>query len=343
MNEPIKYIAKVEIKNLWGRYDIEWNLDPSVNVLSGINGSGKSTVLNCILNLVVPENRRDEMLADTVSVTFNNNSKIEYQIFKNTVGNLEILAQDDNYVYELLSSIKKEKGEEYKKIVAIDYPYITLDNKPLNEKIIDELYNHVIFAAIKSFDKPINPNASPDVHIKTELDRDIFELQRFYLDYQLNIGKKAFEIITKNAPNAHDEVLLVKEQQERLIEIIDLLFKTTGKSVDRNSNELAFIIGGRRLTPYQLSSGEKQILKIFLRVLIQNNRPTILFMDEPEISLHLDWQRKLIQYIKELNPNVQIILATHSPGIILEGWSDKVSEMSDLITHDRQAKLENAK
>jgi hypothetical protein len=42
MNEPIKYIAKVEIKNLWGRYDIEWNLDPSVNVLSGINGNNST-------------------------------------------------------------------------------------------------------------------------------------------------------------------------------------------------------------------------------------------------------------------------------------------------------------
>jgi predicted ATP-dependent endonuclease of OLD family len=76
-----------------------------------------------------------------------------------------------------------------------------------------------------------------------------------------------------------------------------------------------------------------------MTVLVQDNHQSILFMDEPEISLHLDWQRKLIQYIKELNPNVQIILATHSPGIILEGWRDKVSEMSDLITLDRQEKL----
>jgi predicted ATP-dependent endonuclease of OLD family len=53
-------------------------------------------------------------------------------------------------------------------------------------------------------------------------------------------------------------------------------------------------------------------------------------MDEPEISLHLDWQRKLIGYIRELNPNVQIIMSTHSPGIIIEGWQDKVFEVSDI-------------
>ena len=57
-------------------------------------------------------------------------------------------------------------------------------------------------------------------------------------------------------------------------------------------------------------------------------------MDEPEISLHFDWQKKLIQYIREINPNAQIILATHSPAVVIEGWRDKVSDVRDLITGD---------
>jgi len=65
--------------------------------------------------------------------------------------------------------------------------------------------------------------------------------------------------------------------------------------------------------------------------LVQDNKNAILFMDEPELSLHFDWQKKLIEYIRQLNPNVQIILATHSPAIIMEGWMDKVSDVSDLI------------
>ena len=75
MNEPIKYIAKVEIKNLWGRYDIVWNLDPSVNVLSGINGSGKSTVLNCIGLIMVTNVLIGKFLekVDSVIITLNNN------------------------------------------------------------------------------------------------------------------------------------------------------------------------------------------------------------------------------------------------------------------------------
>jgi ABC-type lipoprotein export system ATPase subunit len=304
MNEPIKYIAKVEIKNLWGRYDIEWNLDPSVNVLSGINGSGKSTVLNCIGLIIGTNVLVEEFLekVDLVTITLNNNK------------------------------IFTSNGREI------------MSNKKLRVNQVNiEVFKSLNLDFINTFDQPLNQNASPNEKVKTKLDKDIFNLQKKYLDYQLNIGKKAFEIVSKNGKNTNEEVLKVKKQHNRFLEIIDLLFADTDKKVDRENNELMFLSGKDKLTPYQLSSGEKQMIIILLTVLVQDNKPSILFMDEPEISLHLDWQRKLIQYIKELNPNVQIILATHSPGIILEGWSDKVSEMSDLITLDRQAKLENAK
>ena len=46
--------------------------------------------------------------------------------------------------------------------------------------------------------------------------------------------------------------------------------------------------------------------------------PHLLFMDEPEASLHIEWQQKLIGMIRNLNPNVQLILTTHSPAVIME-------------------------
>ena len=87
---------------------------------------------------------------------------------------------------------------------------------------------------------------------------------------------------------------------------------------------------GETLVPYQLSSGEKQILAILLTVLVEDQKPYVLFMDEPEVSLHIEWQKKLIDLILELNPSVQIILTTHSPAVIMNGWMDKVTEVSDI-------------
>ncbi|MFT4759562.1 MAG: putative ATP-dependent endonuclease of OLD family [Paraglaciecola sp.] len=51
MSEEIKYIKKVKISKLWGHLDIECELNADVNVLAGINGSGKSTILNSIHSL----------------------------------------------------------------------------------------------------------------------------------------------------------------------------------------------------------------------------------------------------------------------------------------------------
>ena len=46
MEQQANYIQQIEIRGLWDRYDITWNLRPDVNILSGINGIGKSTILN---------------------------------------------------------------------------------------------------------------------------------------------------------------------------------------------------------------------------------------------------------------------------------------------------------
>ena len=91
---------------------------------------------------------------------------------------------------------------------------------------------------------------------------------------------------------------------------------------------------GETLTPYQLSSGEKQMLVILLTVLVEDQLPYVLFMDEPEVSLHVEWQKRLIDLILSLNPNVQIILTTHSPAVVMNGWMDKVTEVSDIVNDE---------
>ncbi|MDI9868469.1 AAA family ATPase [Flectobacillus roseus] len=347
MNEPIKYIKKVEIKNLWGRYDLEWNLDPSVNVLSGINGSGKSTILGCIASIVKKGTLDPELKGkkiNQIGIIFNNDDEITFRRVKDSIKNLQLTANDDKGVYGLISELREKEGENYKNIKTVEFGVTSFENASFNSKNLPELLE---FDVISTFDKLLNQNDSPHANVRTELDKDIFFLTQKYLAYQNNILNRTVKVLSNG--NVADLELInnITHKRERFLDIIDTLFKDTGKKVDRNidgnNTDIAFVNETDTLTPYQLSSGEKQIIVILLTVLVQDNKPAILFMDEPEISLHIDWQRKLIQYIKELNPNVQIILATHSPGIILEGWTDKVFEVSDLITLDRQAISEDAK
>lgn len=64
-----------------------------------------------------------------------------------------------------------------------------------------------------------------------------------------------------------------------------------------------------------LSSGEKQLFILLTESLLQKNTNHIFIADEPELSLHIGWQRIIIEKILEMNPNAQIIVATHSPEI----------------------------
>ena len=76
----------------------------------------------------------------------------------------------------------------------------------------------------------------------------------------------------------------------------------------------------------QLSSGEKQEIILFYDLIFSSDNKTFLMIDEPEISLHIVWQKKfmddLIKIIKYKNINV--IVATHSPQIINNHWEQQI-------------------
>ena len=173
-------------------------------------------------------------------------------------------------------------------------------------------------------------NKSVDAAVVTELDWQLYQLQRKYLDYQVNIGNRIIEVLQSGRPDAAIEAQRISEPKKKFQDMLDRLFAETGKRLIRTKNEIAFTQIGEVLMPYQLSSGEKQMLAILLTVLIEDNQHYVLFMDEPEVSLHVDWQQKLIDMILDLNPNVQIILTTHSPAVIMNGWMDKVTEVTDI-------------
>ncbi len=71
-----------------------------------------------------------------------------------------------------------------------------------------------------------------------------------------------------------------------------------------------------------LSSGEKHVLRIFAEALTVNE--SSLLIDEPEISLHVDWQRRLVASLVLLNPGCQLVVATHSPEVMAEIPDEKI-------------------
>ena len=269
MQKYADYIEEIEIDSLWsGKKHIRWTLDRQVNILSGINGVGKSTILNKVVRS---------------------------------------LSQGGEFPSHSLKGVRL-------KVSPNDARWIRYD-------------------IIRSFDRPLMNSDSIskiNVDLVTELDWQLFQLQRKYLDYQVNIGNRIIETLQSGEADAAEKAQQISQTKKRFQDILDDLFTETGKKIIRSENEIKFSSLGEVLAPYQLSSGEKQILVILLTVLVEDNEHYVLFMDEPEVSLHIEWQKRLIDLILELNPNVQIILTTHSPAVIMNGWIDRVTEVTDI-------------
>lgn len=104
------------------------------------------------------------------------------------------------------------------------------------------------------------------------------------------------------------------------------------KSIEINErNELIVRTQSNKIFPLtSLSSGEKQLLIILGQGLLQDENVHTYIADEPELSLHVEWQEKLVDSLKKVNPNSQIIFATHSPDIVSR-YQNSVIQVEDFI------------
>ena len=276
MPKYAEYIKRIEIDSLWsGKKHIVWELNRHVNILSGTNGAGKSTILNKVVKGLSAGGEFPSHMLKGVR--------------------LDVEPEDAKWIrYDLIRSLDSNLQQTFSENTGFLSQAMT---------------------------------ALAGVGAGSLLDMQLFQLQRKYLDYQVNIGNRIIEKLQTGDAEAAQQI---SQKKTRFQDIVDELFSDTGKKMIRTANELQFTQIGEVLLPYRLSSGEKQILIILLTVLVEDDEPYVLFMDEPEVSLHMEWQKRLIDLCLELNPNVQIILTTHSPAVVMNGWVDSVTEVSDI-------------
>ena len=96
--------------------------------------------------------------------------------------------------------------------------------------------------------------------------------------------------------------------------------------VDESGNLRIESSSSSDLNSHHLSSGEKQILILLTQALLRVDEPVVYIADEPELSLHVTWQEKLLESLVTLGGQKQIIVATHSPDIVGD-FRDKVIDL----------------
>jgi len=88
---------------------------------------------------------------------------------------------------------------------------------------------------------------------------------------------------------------------------------------------------GSSIEPKLLSSGEQHEIVLLCDLIFFSEQGTLVLIDEPEISLHIDWQKKFLSDLEDIGKatGLKFLLATHSPAIIGKRF-DICQEIGDI-------------
>jgi predicted ATPase len=170
-------------------------------------------------------------------------------------------------------------------------------------------------------------NSEPLIHIKEMA--DIFgdkarpEISRHFMAWtemtpRLPIFKKVAELV---GAFDNDEKSIFG-RTDAYLSIMNSFFHDSDKRLYfREDGRLALALPSNpQAEIYLLSSGERQLFVLITTLMFgeDESRANVLIIDEPELSLHIKWQEMFVDSLLQAKPDMQLILATHSPSIILE-------------------------
>lgn len=118
--------------------------------------------------------------------------------------------------------------------------------------------------------------------------------------------------------------------RNRFVDIIASMLYEKKAFVNRSNQTIVTSKFGTPIDLKELSSGEKQLIIFLSETLLQEQESCIFLADEPELSLHVEWQEALVPNILKVNSNAQILFATHSPDIV-NSYQENIIEMEKLL------------
>lgn len=133
--------------------------------------------------------------------------------------------------------------------------------------------------------------------------------------YELGNNELVKKLIV-NMSNELDDSSVFLQSINRLTEIFnEYIGPEKYLSITENAAVIRFHHSKERHRIGSLSSGERHLLVLLTIFVIEGDHRDVFMVDEPEISLNMVWQKKLLPLLHELAPNAQIIVASHSPSV----------------------------
>lgn len=331
-------LKTLKIEKLFGHKDIELHFN-DVTVLVGKNGLGKTTLLKILHALLLRSYSITLNDCFSAELIFDDEFTISYRTnglsenVKHILNHIFSISVDSERFLEFSEKVKlgvklsKKYGEDVpEELLSIDDNNENFKNLfsgiPQTEgkfSFSDNISNYLDTIASVDFISTINMSANSQQFLTGSDGR-----QGNLLDWE--IEKEISDIV--KTPKGKYTLAFIKE--------VNRHFADSGKKVQIKDGLKVITPDSKTPLPVsKLSSGERQLLYIMAKVANTKNSPAFLLMDEPEISLHLNWQEKLLDSIKTLNPNCQIVVVTHSPAIIMDGYMDSYIDMENIVVESR--------
>lgn len=370
-------IERFEVHGLLGREGkISFDLNRDMNIVTGRNGAGKTSVLKLMWYLVsgnilhalreVPFTRATIKTSEyeftivrtgpiTCRIEFAQNGRIK--IFEDE-------ADDEGEVYQnaedLANSITIDTGRSvflptFRRIEggftitnarpALNALSTRLVVPPRKKGEIEEALNtlsrslsngsHVFVSAISTGDivqilMRKYADLSEEINNRqSDISQKIVESIKNHKGDINSENQTAAEIILDRVRSLVESMDAVRDSTmapiEEIRNIVESIFKHTGIQI---SGRLSFGDAANAVNSESLSAGEKQMLSFICYNALYSDCP--IFIDEPELSLHVDWQRQLFPILQRQTASNQFIVATHSPFIY-----GKYPDKEILIVEDR--------
>lgn len=282
-----------------------------IHILTGENGTGKSTVLETMAAIIMPGD------FSKITPKLRDSSRTQVKLFIN-----------DTEERSLFKAFLEEKKTSFR---------TTNDNHLIDQKFIKSYENYpraafgVAFFAYSGHRRFDTESAINIKEVKTHP----FENA---LDFQKSIdNKNILQWIANNLSKSYvaqgqGDLILAKSLRnsiERLENVISSIIQKEVKfDVDALDLKIWIHIADEKLELNQLHDGLKSVISWIADLLMrmdrvkwENDTPVfernfILFLDEIEVHLHPAWQRKTLPVVQRLFPKAQIFISTHSPFVV---------------------------
>ncbi|MFT5874375.1 MAG: putative ATPase [Clostridium sp.] len=296
--------------------EFEINFNEDVSVIIGENGTGKTSILELIYNTFI---ENETFFKDEQDFS---KSIIKIKFTEDEIKELNGLKQEGKRNKIFSFEVNKGSNNEF------DFTGIP------NLKIMSSkrIHSSIVYSKAEvnyknqKIEAPMKPNdfkefatiIGQDENNKLSLKQYI--INEHYKDLEdLSVGDKPFRIDRfRKLYNSFFE-----EKEFIGVKDFEPVFKVKSNGEVHSAD--------------QLSAGEKQIFFRGGALLQLNLENSIILIDEPELSLHPEWQQKILDFYRNIGNNNQIIIATHSPHIVS---SCKKEEIRVLIKEDGRVKVE---